>query len=140
VKTTTCDRTFSPETEGRADSSIINAWPVPKQDNEMILCTRSNKVYHMSHTNGQVLRTFTHGKPSGADFVQCLLSPAGKILYCLAEDQQLYAFAFDSTELLHVMRVHEREPIGLAHHPHKNLVATFSDDGLLVVWKALGLA
>jgi len=136
AKSTECERTFSPEQGSRADITITNLCAVPKVDGEFIVCTRSNTVFHMNQ-HGHVLRSFTHAKATGADFVQCTLSPGGKLVYCLAEDQRLYAFSFDSTDLVHTMQVHEREPIGLAHHPHKNLLATFSDDGMLVLWKAL---
>lgn len=35
-----------------------------------------------------------------------------------------------------VVQVAEKGPVGLTHHPHRNLLASYATDGALKIWKA----
>jgi WD40 repeat-containing protein SMU1 len=49
----------------------------------------------------------------------------------------LYCFATKGDpKLEHILQTHEKGPVGVAHHPHRNLVATFASQGPLMLWKA----
>ena len=57
-------------------------------------------------------------------------------MHCVAEDSHLYCFEVKEGKLQHLQRAHEKDAIGLAIHPHRNLVATWSDDGTLKMWRS----
>lgn len=109
----------------------------PVKSDELIVCTRSNAVHSMA-AGGAVAKTWTTGR-SGDDneFVAAATSPRGGFLYCLSMDGSLYCFNVAQGRLDHVLEVHEKgKAIGLAHHPHRNLVATYADEPDLKCWHA----
>ena len=59
-------------------------------------------------------------------------------MHGVAEDSFVYSFDVKEGALQNLLKVHEKDAIGLAIHPHRNLLATWSDDGTLKLWHAGG--
>lgn len=74
------------------------------------------------------------GKRTGGEFIDLTVSPKGEWLYCLGQDGTVYCFATAAGKLEHLLQVTSGMPIGLQHHPQRNLLATWADDGLCKLW------
>jgi WD40 repeat-containing protein SMU1 len=109
----------------------------PTKPDEMIVCTRSNMVYSMT-PRGKVTKTWSSGRTEEeANFVAATPSPRGAYLYCLGSDGHIYCFNVQEGQLDHLIKAHgESTAIGLAHHPHRNLLASFADEPDLKMWRA----
>ena len=130
-KTTECLNTFACGTSDLTINSM-SLFPDKNQDN-FLVCNKSN-ILSVMNVQGQTIKTFSNGKEN-CNFICACLSSKGEWIYAICEDKTLYAFNMTSGKLEKSLEVSEGEPIGITHHPHQNLVATFSDDGLLKIWK-----
>ena len=74
----------------------------------------------------------------GCDFVAAALSrPKGDYLYCLGEDKVLDCFHVQIAALDRCCPIDDaKDVVGLAVHPHRNVVASFGDGDKLLLWKS----
>ncbi|KAI3881335.1 hypothetical protein MKW92_034824 [Papaver armeniacum] len=135
MKTTECLQTFKPPPPLRGgDASVNSVHLFPKNTDQVLVCNKTSSIYLMT-LQGQVVKSFSSGKREGGDFVAACVSPKGEWIYCVGEDRNMYCFSYQSGKLEHLMKVHEKDVIGVTHHPHRNVVATYSDDSTLKIWK-----
>jgi WD40 repeat-containing protein SMU1 len=134
TKTTDCLNVFQPANV-TTETAINSIMFMPRNVEQILVCNKSSTLYVLNF-KGQVVKSFSTGKKEGGDFVCCCVSPKGEWIYACAEDKTLYCFSNSSGKLEHMIpSIHEREIIGVCHHPHRNLLATYSDEGLLKLWK-----
>jgi len=133
AKSTECMATLRPSSQQAAEIPVTSIVMIPNSDH-FVACTKSKTLSVMSMT-GQIIKTMTIDKHNSGDLVTVLMSRQGAWTYALSDDGTLHVFSTPTARPEHEIQAHDKEPIGLAHHPHRNLVASFADDGVLKLWK-----
>ena len=120
----------------------------------MIIVPRGVRAFLVNY-HGTVLRTFEdNASANGKVFVAAAVSPSNHWLYCVTEDgvccvfdvatgkpeTSLRSFGEETTSKSKDGGGHDAEITALVHHPHKGILAAFSNNkgqkkGQLVLWK-----
>ncbi|OZJ06452.1 hypothetical protein BZG36_00613 [Bifiguratus adelaidae] len=150
LKSTNCLKTISSlgsdkNAAGLVNPSINAIISIPKTD-RFLVCNKSASLSVLSAT-GTVDKTLTMpAKPgesggqgpakAGVDFVACATSAQGDIVYGVSENSTLYCFSMASGEVVEEMKLTDAEVIGIVHHPYSNVIAAYTDNGRVLLWKA----
>lgn len=75
------------------------------------------------------------GPASLGDFVAVAVSPKGCFVYGVTEECVLHCFEVSSGKLVHAIKLHKNDVLGIAHHPHRNLIASYAQEGTIKLWR-----
>jgi WD40 repeat-containing protein SMU1 len=142
TKTTECLQTVQPPNKSYAVEVDITcavlAASASGTSEDIIICTRTSDMHRLS-MGGEVLLTYK-GDPLGdkkvGNFVACTLSMRGKWLYGVTDKGFIASFAAATGELETSIQICNADAFGIAHHPHRNIVATYGSDRYVRLWKA----
>ncbi|KAJ0408675.1 hypothetical protein ATCC90586_007701 [Pythium insidiosum] len=142
AKTTECLRTIdAPNSSVGQEVDVVCVRPVPSKQTKstnLLVCTRSGVMHLMSMT-GELVRSFktdANNEAEVGNFVDCVVSPRTKYVYGATDTGYLLAFSLEDGSLEETTQIANGSSLGLVHHPHRNLLATFGNDGYVRMWKA----
>jgi WD40 repeat-containing protein SMU1 len=116
--------------------AVVSVVPHPMNDAQIIVTSKSNAVV-ICTLAGDVVETYWTNKTAlPHTIVASTPSPRGEWIYAVSEIGELYCFSTVTKNLEStVFDCHESATLGVAHHPRRNLLATFSGIGELKTWK-----
>ncbi len=133
AKSGECVHNFRPPAVGANALAVNGVCFLPTNQEQLLVCNRSPTIYLMTLA-GETVQTLTSAKP--VDFVRAVVSAQGGWVHGIGEDGTLHCFELKEGKERHTLKAHEKDAIGVAIHPHRNLVATWSDEGTMRLWRS----
>ncbi|CDR95793.1 WD domain, G-beta repeat containing protein, putative [Babesia bigemina] len=118
---------LKPETP-RPVNSILSL-PYTGGDELIIVCTRSSSL-SIYKLNGICVKHYSVEETAGNNFLDVAVSRKLNWVYSVGEGNWLYCFN-KAGALEHSFKVHDKDVIGIAHHPQDAVVATWALDGTI---------
>ncbi|KAI9141881.1 WD40 repeat-containing protein SMU1-like protein [Paraphysoderma sedebokerense] len=142
-KTTDCLSTIFPSSEGGGQGGIgktVNTVvPLKTNPDQFLVCDKSS-VVRLMNMRGQIVRSYTQNSEAPtsklSDLISAIFSPKHEFIYALSENGELHCWRQQSGIEVTVKTHESGEVIGFSHHPFSNIVATWADDGQLLLWKS----
>jgi WD40 repeat-containing protein SMU1 len=78
-------------------------------------------------------RTHTYF-PLATEITNFCFSPKGKFVYLIDAQNVLHCFNTSTGSFVSAVKTHEKEVLGILHHPHRNLVLTWARDRRCKFW------
>jgi len=132
AKTTDCLKTFKPNSSVANAVAVLNVVRIPRQMDRFLIVTK-DKTVRMMTKEGQLIQSYN--VPATGDVVAACMSPKGRYVFVVADDQVLYCFTSEQASLEHFVKLHEKDVMGIAQHPSRNIFASFAQDGTLKLWR-----
>ncbi|KAL0351289.1 UNVERIFIED_CONTAM: Suppressor of mec-8 and unc-52 protein1 [Sesamum calycinum] len=130
VKTTDCLQTFKPPPPLRGGDASVNSIHLsPKNSDHIVVCNKTSSIYIMT-LQGQVVKVFHPVKEKVEILWQPVYLRKGNGFIVLVKTESIL-----SKSCFFNGQVHEKDVIGIAHHPHINLIATYGEDSTMKLWK-----
>jgi len=137
VKSTDCVATFKPSNLPGRELAVHKVCLDPGNPDQVFACIDSNEIV-CCKLNGIIVRKYSiqqRREKSNVSFVNICTSARGQYLYAVGDDQIMYVFNIETGDIVHVQKVHTAEVLGITHHPHRNIMTSFSLDRTLKVWR-----
>ncbi|CAO3661786.1 unnamed protein product [Rhizopus stolonifer] len=146
AKSTSCLHTIQPQPKvekdqlnpmgGIGNASVQCIVPLPKTPDLYLVCNKTNTLFIMS-IKGQIIKTFSHNKKMGSDFVAATISSQGDYIYGVGEDSKMYCYMYNTGASVGNIKLGEAEILGMVHHPQANVVVLFDNVGQILFYKSL---
>ena len=132
-------RSFKPPQESATeDAPVLTVAPMPGAPDRLLVASRSRDV-HVMGVDGSLQQTYRAMRSGGEGatagvVVAATASPRGQFIYVLTDAKQVVVLDSATGEEEGRVTVAKGQPLGLAHHPTTNLLATFSGDDQVRLW------
>lgn len=145
VKAASQLRSFKPPQEIETeDAPVLAVHPMPRTPGRIVVVSRSHAVHIMS-LEGVLMSTLQASKPpsdgnvatSGKQVVSAAVSPREKFVYVVTEDGRMSVMDAGTCEEESSVQLPPGAPVGVAHHPAANTVATWAEKDVARLWSAL---